>query len=141
MKMICLLSALSISALVGATAFAGATQPAQVTVTVNSDGSGSASGDMVTARFAPDTVTLIGCGLRHHLNPDGTVNRFGFCQATNSANVQGQCSVTNPDLLDALKATSDFAFIVFNWDASGTCTFVGFSTQSFYIPEHLAPKK
>ena len=39
------------------------------------------------------------------------------------------------DLLDAIKATADFSFVTFSWNEAGQCIRIGFSTQSFYIPE------
>jgi len=127
-------------ALFSSLAVAGFLQPAPVTVTLNGDGSGNAIGDMVSARFAPDTVSLIGCGTRRFDNGLGATSYFGFCQATDAAGVQGFCSTTNPDLLDQMKATADFSFIIFAWDVNGECTRIGFSTQSFYIPDFFANK-
>jgi hypothetical protein len=126
---------------IGSIALGGYVQPAQVTVTVNQDLSGTASGDMVTARFAADAVTLIGCGSRTTKAADGTIFRTGFCQATDANGVQGACSTTDPGLLDAMRTTGDFSFIVFNWDVNGECTKIGFSTQSFYIPNFTLNKK
>lgn len=121
-------------------AVAGYVQPAPVTVTVNPDGSGAASGDMVTARFAPDAVSLMGCGTRTIDNGAGGTFHFGFCQATDAAGVQGFCSTTRADLLEAMHATGDFSFITFRWDVNGECTRIGTSTQSFYIPDFFANK-
>ena len=30
---------------------------------------------------------------------------------------------------------SDTSFVIFTWNADGECTFVGYSTQSFYLPD------
>jgi hypothetical protein len=125
-------------ALVSTVAIAGYVQPAPVTVTLNGDGSGTAFGDMVSARFAPDAVSVMGCGTRRFDNGLGATSYFGFCQATDATGVQGFCSTTNPDLLDQMKATGDFSFVIFAWDVNGECTRIGFSTQSFYIPDFFA---
>jgi hypothetical protein len=38
-------------------------------------------------------------------------------------------------------ALSDYSFITFSWIADGTCRAIGFSTQSFYIPDHGASRR
>ncbi|MGH8441989.1 MAG: hypothetical protein ACRETF_03690 [Nevskiaceae bacterium] len=139
MKMKLGLSAAAL-ALVSTLATAGFLQPAPVLITVNGDGSGLAQGDMVTARFAPNTVELIGCGTRTIDDGAGGVFNFGFCQATDAGGVQGFCNTTRADLLEALHATGDFSFITFAWDVNGECTRIGTSTQSFYIPDFFANK-
>ena len=59
-----------------------------------------------------------------------------FCQAglTQDATQQVSCFSDNPVMLEAIKSISDYSYIVFKWDASGNCTTVGNSTQSFYAP-------
>jgi len=125
-------------ALFSSAAAAGFLQPAPVLITVNGDGSGAAQGDMVTARFAPDTISLIGCGTRTIDDGAGGTFHFGFCQATDAAGLQGFCSTDRADLLEAMHATADFSFITFAWDVDGFCTRIGTSTQSFYIPDFFA---
>lgn len=93
--------------------------------------------DMVTARFSDNDVEFIGCGIRTFDDGAGGTFTFGFCQATDSAGVNGFCQSTNTDLLLAMAATADFSFITFGWDAVGDCTRIGFSTQSFYLPDGL----
>jgi len=127
-------------ALFSTVAAAGFLQPAPVIVTLNGDGSGSATGDMVSARFAPDAVSVMGCGTRTIDDHAGGVFHFGFCQATDSTGVQGFCSTDRADLLEAMHATGDFSFITFAWDVDGFCTRIGTSTQSFYIPDFFANK-
>jgi hypothetical protein len=121
-------------------ALAGFLQPAPVIVTINGDGSGSATGDMVTARFSANTVEFIGCGTRSFDDGAGGAFRTGFCQAGDAAGVQFTCFTENPGLLDSMQATADFSFITFRWNADGECTAIGFSTQSFYIPDFNAKK-
>jgi len=50
------------------------------------------------------------------------------------------CSTFDPDLLDAMKSVSDFSFITFSWNVAGECTRIGFSTQSFYLPNFKIQK-
>ena len=117
--------------LMGGVAYAGFTQPAPVDVDLVNM---MASGDQWTARTADNDVDLIGCGIRVFSDGMGGTFQFGFCQATDSAGESGFCSTQDAGLLDAMKATSAFAFITFSWDANDECTRIGFSTQSFYLP-------
>lgn len=122
-------------------ALAGYVQPAPVDITLNADGSGNATGDMVTARFADNEVEHIGCGVRIWKMADGSYLNWGFCQARDADEVNVFCSTEDPDLLDVMKATSSYSFITFAWDTDEECTRIGFSTQSFYLPEHTDKKK
>lgn len=126
MKIRCLLSIATLTLLAGVTS-AGFVQPAAVIVNLDEM---FAQGDQVTARTAKNDVEGIGCGIRVF---DGGFT-FGFCQAADSDGVEGFCFTENPDLLDAMKATSAYAFITFGWDENEECTRIGFSTQSFYLP-------
>ena len=115
-------------------ALAGLVMDQPVTVTLNGDGSGSAAGNMATARFSKNDVEFIGCGVRRIDNGAGGLTVFGFCQAADAANVQGFCSTENPGLLQSIGDIDDFSFITFSWNAAGECRSIGTSTQSFYIP-------
>ena len=119
-------------------AMAGLVQSQPVDVQANPDGSGIAFGNMVNARFADNDVEMIGCGIRVIDDGAGGNVQFGFCQAATATDVRGFCSTQRPDLLQAMKATGDFSFITFRWDADGECRSIGYSTQSFYIPEKKA---
>ena len=130
-------SILSIAALtlIAGGAYAGFSQPVPVTFNLVNM---TAFGDQVTARIAKDDVSFIGCGIR--VTDDG-VNppfAFGFCQAGDNEGNEITCFTQNPNLLQTLGANSDFAFITFSWQDDGfggaECTRVGFSTQSFYMP-------
>ena len=100
----------------------------------------SALGDQVTARYSSNKDEFIGCGTR---NFDDGVNSFmfGFCQAADTDGNQLTCFTENPSLLDTIDGISDFAFIIFSWVDDGfggfECTFVGSSTQSFYLPRGI----
>jgi hypothetical protein len=121
-------------ALGSSVAMAGLVNTAPVTVTLNPDGSGSASGSMTTARFSKNEVEYIGCGVRRFDNGAGGVLVFGFCQAADAANVQGFCETEKPGLIASIGDQDDYSFISFSWNADGDCTGIGNSTQSFYIP-------
>ena len=116
-------------------AFAGLSQPAPVTIDLVN---GFAQGDQLSARNAKNDVEYIGCGIRATELLDGTVFQFGFCQAADADGVQLTCFTQNPDLIDAMKATSDYAFITFSFTEIGEdeydCRRIGYSTQSFYLP-------
>lgn len=122
------------------TALAGFTQPAPVAVDVAER---LATGDMATSRYTKGE-TLIGCGVRAVVTPAGVVT-FGFCQARDAEGDEIVCFTENPELLNVMKATSAFAFIVFSWTESeegeAECRRIGFSTQSFYLPKGLKANK
>jgi len=140
MKTRYLLSIAALTLLAGIVS-AGGVQPAVVTVDLDNM---FAQGDQWTARIAKDDVSFIGCGTRVF---DDGVNAFsfGFCQATDSADVGINCFTQNPVLVDAMSATSAYAFITFSWQDDGfggaECTRVGFSTQSFYLPNFTTKGK
>ena len=116
---------------------------ADVSVTVNPDGSGTASGDMVTARFSDNLLEAIGCGVRKIVNPDfGFTFEFAFCRAVAADETTAFCTTEDPFLVDAVQSISDFSFIVFAYNADDVCTRIGNSTQSIYIPDFAKkPKK
>jgi len=129
------------AALVALAASAGYVQPAPVYIEFQPDNSGYAQGDMVSARFAADETSFIGCGTRVvAISPTDTFE-FGFCQAGDSTGQTAFCQTQRKDLLDAMKNTGDFSFIQFVFDANGECQRIGYSTQSFYLPEFKDKKK
>ena len=134
MKFKVVLSAVALL-LVSAGAMAGFLQPAPVTITLNTDGSGSAQGDQLTARNDKSDTALIGCGVRMYSDGGGFTFQFGFCQATDASGISAFCSTSDQTLLDGMKGVSDFSFIIFQFDADGNCTEIGNSTQSFYLPK------
>ncbi len=97
-----------------------------------------AQGDMWTARTADNDVEFIGCGIRVLEDGVGGIFSFGFCQAMDADEAEIQCFTENPDLLDAMKATSSYSFVSFSWEDDGfggaECVRIGFSTQSWYLP-------
>lgn len=120
--------------LAGAVAQAGLVQP--FSVDVDLDGR-FAAGDTATARFSDDDISFIGCGTRHLLDPgspDGVFD-FGFCQAGDADGEQFTCFSDDPGMVERMSNGDSFGFVTFGWDENGDCTRVGFSTQSFYLPE------
>jgi hypothetical protein len=129
-----LLIAIGIFMLGSSTAMAGLVQPSPVQVTLFGDGGGRASGDLGSARYSKDTVQFIGCGVRRIYSVDSGFGVFGFCNARTDASVIGTCFTEDPALVEALASISDYSFIVFTWNAAGSCTSIGNSTQSVYLP-------
>ena len=135
MKARCILIS-TILALISSIAVAGLIQPAPVIVDLDNR---FAQGDMWTARTSNNDVEFIGCGFREFNDGTGTFE-FGFCQAEDVDGNHIVCFTENPDLVETMRATSDFSFITFNWDEIDECTKVGFSTQSFYLPNFKVQK-
>lgn len=128
-----LVSAACVATLFG-TAIAGSVSPFPVAVDLTAR---SAEGDMVTARYAGKEIEYIGCGIRKFDDGAGGATAFGFCQAVDADDERGFCNTFNEDLLDAISSSSAFSFVTFNWDENGTCTRIGFSNQSLYLPKGL----
>ena len=95
----------------------------------------SAMGNMKTARFSKNDEELIGCGTRTAINADGSVFQWGFCQASLSDEEENAfCFTQDANLITEINAISAFSYITFRWDENGDCTYIGHSTQSFYLP-------
>lgn len=123
------------AAMVATTAHAGLTQPAEVDVDLVN---GQALGDQVSARYSTNKTEYIGCGVRRRIAAGGGYFDNGFCQAQDVAGEQFTCMTTDAGLLEAIHASGDYGFITFAWDvATGDCTRIGFSNQSFYLPKGL----
>ena len=131
--------AIAFLTLFSAIALAGMVVDGPVEIVLNEDGSGQAIGNMTSARYSDNDVEYIGCGTRNIDVGGGNFFQFAFCQAGDAAEELAFCSTQNPDLVGALEAIADHSFVIFSFDANGECTRIGFSTQSFYLPE--APKK
>lgn len=118
---------------------AGFTQPAPVIITDNGDGTGFATGDMVSARASENVFEFIGCGIRAFETGTDTAFYTGFCQASLAEAGTITCFTTNKALLDGIQSIADTSFITFSWtedeDGARTCTRIGSSTQSFYLPK------
>ena len=129
---------ITVLTLLATVASAGLKQPTPVEVDLANM---FAIGDQVTARIAPNDLDFIGCGFRVFDIPFS----FGFCQATDSEENAILCITENADLIDAIKATSAYAFITFSWKDDGfggsECIRVGSSTQSFYLPNFTTKGK
>ena len=118
--------------LISATAMAGKSQPAPVTIDLVNR---VASGDMVAARFSSNEEELIGCGVRYYEDAGGAIT-YAFCQARLDASETGLilCSTFNTELIEAIQSISAFSFVTFSWNEDNECTRIGNSSQSMYIP-------
>jgi hypothetical protein len=115
-------------------AMAGKVNVYPVTVTLNADGSGNASGNMASARASANDVEYIGCGVRARDNGAGGATFSAFCQAGDAAGITAYCWTNNRELMDVIQNVADYSFVTFSWNTDGNCNFIGISTQSFYIP-------
>ena len=119
---------------------AGFTQPAPVMIEVADDGlSGTAFGDMLSARDSVNAFEFIGCGIRAFETAPDTAFYQGFCQASLAEGETFTCFTNNKALLDGIQNIADNSFVTFSWTDDGTgaltCTRIGSSTQSFYLPK------
>ena len=122
------------AAIASTAAFGGMVQPFPVDVDIAGR---TASGDMVTARYSANDNEFIGCGIRIIQDGVGGVFSFGFCQAEDRDGERAFCNSQDPALLDAISSSGDYGFISFSYDEDDICTRIGFSNQSFYLPEKL----
>ncbi|NVJ51154.1 MAG: hypothetical protein HWE13_00055 [Gammaproteobacteria bacterium] len=103
-----------------------------------------ASGNMKSARYSENEFEMIGCGTRTYASlPDGTPSfSFGFCQAQLEDQGNVICFFYDkPEMLQQVQALASNSFVTFRWDENGDCTFIGNSTQSFYLPENKKESK
>lgn len=99
-----------------------------------------AQGSQASARFADNEVEAIGCGATVSKAADGSINYFGFCQATDAEGVSAFCATFNPELVGAINAIANYGFIQFTWNEDDECISVRNSTQSVYIPDFRSDK-
>lgn len=120
-----------LSTLLTGVAYAGLYRPVPVTIDLDNR---VAQGDQYSTRTSADAGAVIGCGIRM-IDAIGVPFEFGFCQAAVGPDTQVTCFTQSPELLEVMRSTTSFAFISFSWDENADCTQIGFSTQSFYLPE------
>jgi hypothetical protein len=121
--------------LVGGIAAGGVYTPAPLTIDMDNQ---VATGDMYSARLSGNPDAFIGCGVRAIRDYS-----WAFCQAAlgPSDDQYINCFTDNPAHLATIGAMDDFSYVSFRWDGDGNCTFVGNSTQSFYLPEFFKTDK
>lgn len=115
---------------------AGYVQPRPVEIDM---ANGFAHGDMLSARNSANDSEFIGCGVRHFEDGAGGVVYYGFCQAQVLELEPVTCFTWNKALLDGIQSIADNSYVTFSWTDDGagalTCTRIGSSTQSFYLPK------
>ena len=116
---------------------------------------GWARGQMWSARSSKNDVEMIGCSYKAIEFPDGDggffVYKWGFCQAQDVNEVHVVCYTDNSELLDAMQATSAFAWVNFRFTTPDhdiawrqgvrRCTRLDYSTQSFHLPEFTTVRR
>lgn len=117
-------------------AFAGYEQPYAVDVDlVNS----TAAGDQWSGRTDGNDDVHIGCGVRYASAAYGGPFHYGFCQAEDADGEDIICTTFDSDMVEIMEGAADFSFLIFAWTedefGDATCSYVGHSTQSFYLPE------
>lgn len=123
-------------AFVAQVSFAGTVVEVPVTIDMEAM---IASGNMKTARFSANELEQIGCGTRS--NDFGeSVYEWVFCQASVDEATNAFCTTDNPELVKQVRNINDYSFVTFLWDEEGRCRYLGFSTQSQYIPQYLDKK-
>lgn len=78
----------------------------------------TAYGSMVGARFSADANQYIGCALVGNSTP------YAACFARNSAGTAGMCTTTNPLHMDQVMGLNNEAYLYYQWNASGQCTYI-----------------
>lgn len=120
--------------LVSAAAFAGAGFNIPVQVTINPDGSGTGSGDMLAARTSANDVEGIGCGLRTFK----TGLDYGWCQAADAEGNYVACFIWKANLKEVIMGLAPNTYVRFDFDEDGECTRIDFSTQSLFLPSNVS---
>jgi hypothetical protein len=106
---------LAFAGLLASPVYAGVKDPSQVTIQKRSDGTGTAFGSPAGAHNSPDNVQQVGCLVRHP--PAG--QPYIFCWAEDLQRTFVSC-IGNQ--LEPGYAMSSDTFIVFSFDAQGSCT-------------------
>jgi hypothetical protein len=118
---------------------AGANTNAPVSITINSDGTGTASGAMGAARGSPDSSQFVTCSI--HINgPSGST--WG-CSAQN-ATTSATCAVDTTDVQWRAAFTyftemmNPDSYVQFQWktvNGSSVCTVLRVENDSRYVPK------
>jgi len=95
---------------------------------------------MLSARNSANDSEFIGCGMRAFDDGLGGAFYTGFCQAQVLDGESVTCFTENKALLDGIQMIADNSYVTFSWvedpvSGARTCTRIGSSTQSFYLPK------
>lgn len=99
----------------------------------------TAAGDQWSGRTDANDDVHIGCGVRYAGAGFGGPYHYGFCQAEDADGESIICTTFDSDMVEIMEGAADFSFLIFAWtendEGDATCSYVGHSTQSFYLPE------
>ena len=116
----------------GGVAFGGMRVFQPVHITVNSDGSGFAVGNLGDTRASADSVSYIGC--LSYATPTSTI---GECQARDNLGHSIWCTFNGADMLRTAAMINSTSRIQLAWNASNGCTMLQVENMSFSPP--IAP--
>jgi hypothetical protein len=112
------------AAAAGTQALAGAQWgPSLVWIT---DAYSQANGNLTDVRRTADRTQYIGCQV--YGGPGGY--KYAACIAADSTGKTRTCSSTAPELIAVASQVDAGTYVVFNWDASGQCSFLQASHYS-----------
>jgi hypothetical protein len=123
------IAAFALVAAVAAPALAGFRVFQPLHMTVNSDGSGFAIGNMADTRANGDSVSYIGC--MDFATPTSTV---GICEARDNLGHSVRCHTTGPDMLRAVAMINATSRIQLAWDSTSSCTMLQVENMSYTAP-------
>jgi hypothetical protein len=95
-------------------------------------GGGSAYGSMSTARYSTgDAIQFIGCASGN----DTASLSFIACYAADANNNSAYCYSSTADntVREAVTSINSSSFVIFDFDSTGKCTYVGVSNLSYYL--------
>lgn len=99
-------------------------------VQVNTD-TRQAWGSLGTARASSDSNQYISCSVYGYSSSAGSAR----CEARTATNVRATCYSSNPSIIQAIAALDGDGYVLFNWDTSGSCTYVATSSGSLWAPK------
>jgi hypothetical protein len=113
---------------------AGYQQAEPVSTYINSDGSGSASGSLVTARnTSSDSTEYIGCSAYVYSGYDPSI----YCAARDATDGYLGCYSSDPKFVSLVETMTTGSLISFYADAYGNCMSLGINNFSYVGP--MAP--
>lgn len=93
-------------------------------------GSGFAVGALGSARNSADGTQYIGCATYGSAGSTRSMQ----CYANDSAGHYGSCSSSDATLVATAGTLSSNSYVTFNWNSSGTCTYLYVVTNSYFPP-------
>jgi hypothetical protein len=91
-----------------------------------------AAGGLGAARNSADTRQYMDCFTFSKLASFD----YGYCYATNAANVYASCVTSDAKLVSAIRSVNGDSSVEFHWDASGACTYLLIRNASYLAPKN-----